>query len=160
MERTVYDDLLRWKRNIDRRPLLLEGIKQSGKDHILRYFGERNYEDVAYFNFKDDPRLSDIFLKDHDTERIVRELRKISSKDIEPLRTLIILDEIQFCNQALMSMSSFYENAGGYHIACAGSMGMMLPGPHSFPVGKVERIRIGPKDYREFLSAYLEEPYE
>ena len=157
MDKTVYDDLLRWKRNSERKPLLLEGIKQAGKAHILTYFGEHNYKDVAYFNFKDDPDLCDIFRKDHDTKRIVRELGTRISKNIGPSDTLVILDEIQFCNEALMAMRSFCDEAHEYHIACAGSMGMMLSGPGSFPAGKVERIRIGPKDYREFLSAYLED---
>jgi predicted AAA+ superfamily ATPase len=160
MERTIYDDLLKWKRTADRRPLLLEGIKQAGKAHILRIFGERNYEDIAYFNFKDNPVLCDIFRKDNDTKRIIRGLETILSKSIVPERTLVILDEIHFCNPALMSMASFCEKAPEYHITCAGSQGMMLSEPFSFPVGKVLRIRIGPKDYKDFLSAHSENPLE
>ena len=152
MERTVYDDLLRWKRSSNRRPLLLEGIKQAGKDHILRYFGEKNYNDTAYFNFRDDPDLSDIFTKHKDPRSIIRELGSVCSKNIDE-KTLVILDEIQFCNEALMSMRLFHKGAPEFHIACAGSMGMMLSGPDSFPVGAVERIRIGPKDYANFLAA-------
>lgn len=159
MDRTIYDDLLRWKRNADRKPLLLEGIKLAGKAHILTYFGQQKYDNVVYFNFKDDPGLADIFTEGADPVTIVRDLGLRSSERIEPVRTLIILDEIQFCNPALMSMRLFCEKAPEYHIACAGSMGMMLPAG-SFPVGNVERIRIGPKDYRKFLSAYLEEPPE
>jgi len=153
MEKSVYDDLLRWKRSGDRKPLLLEGIKQSGRTFLLRYLGEKNYEDTAYFNFRDAPELSDIFDKDPDPKRIVRELASMRSKDIGPARTLIILDEIQFCNRALASMRSFCDDAPEYHVACGGSMGMMLSDPGAFPVGKVVRMRIGPKDFKDFLAA-------
>jgi predicted AAA+ superfamily ATPase len=61
MERLVYKDLLKWKNSRNRKPLLLEGVRQCGKTYILSEFGEREYGDVAYFTFQDDPVINNIF---------------------------------------------------------------------------------------------------
>jgi predicted AAA+ superfamily ATPase len=70
MERAIYDDLLRWRDSDGRRPLLLEGVRQCGKTYILKEFGERNYEDAAYFTFENNLPLSEIFQPDLDAKRI------------------------------------------------------------------------------------------
>ncbi|MCL2148584.1 MAG: AAA family ATPase [Methanomassiliicoccaceae archaeon] len=157
MERLVYGDLLKWKGSGARKPLLLEGVRQCGKTYILKEFGEREYGDVAYFTFLDDPAAHEIFQADLRPERIVRELGLARGKKIEPGRTLIILDEIQFCNRALASLKFFCEDAPEYHIACAGSLlGVITSKPLSFPVGKVNRIKMHPMSFKEFLLANSE----
>jgi predicted AAA+ superfamily ATPase len=79
------------------------------------------------------------------------------NKKIEPEKTLIILDEIQFCGEALTSLKFFCEEASEYHVACAGSLlGVMTAKPHSFPVGKVDRIKMYPMSFKEFLIANSE----
>ena len=168
MERIVYGDLLRWKNDKDRMPLLLEGVRQCGKTYILKEFGAREYDDVAYFTLVRNPSVQDIFLTDLDPKRIIDELGAVRGKKIEPGKTLVILDEIQFCGQALTSLKYFCEDAPEYHIACAGSLlGVMKVEPHSFPVGKVSIIKMYPMSFKEFLLAnsedmlvgYVEENY-
>jgi Predicted ATPase (AAA+ superfamily) len=157
MEREIYRDLLKWKNSEDRKPLLLQGIRQCGKTYILKEFGRKNYEDVAYFTFEDNPDLSETFRQDLDTERILNYLSFARNKRIEPGKTLIILDEIQLCDRALTSLKFFCENAPEYHIACAGSLlGVMLSRPGSFPVGKVRRLTMYPLTFKEFLLANSE----
>ena len=159
MERAVYKDLLKWKNDEDRMPLLVEGVRQCGKTYILKEFGEREYEDVAYFTFERRPKVIDIFQADLDPFRIIDELGVMRGKKIEPGKTLLILDEIQFCGQALTSLKSFCEEAPEYHIACAGSLlGVMESRPHAFPVGKVSIIQMYPMSFREFLLAFSEGP--
>ena len=158
MKRTIYADLLEWKESSNRKPLLLEGVRQCGKTYILKEFGEQNYEDTAYFTFEDNPGLCKIFQTDLDPKRIIDHLNLLRNKNIKPGKTLIILDEIQFCNRAITSLKFFCENAPEYHIACAGSLlGVMLSKPYSFPVGKVNRLRMGPMSFREFLLANAED---
>jgi len=158
MKREIYKDLLKWKNGMDRKPLLLQGIRQCGKTYILKEFGKENYDDVAYFTFEDNPNLQETFQQDLDTERILNYLSFARSKKIEPGKTLIILDEIQLCNRALTSLKFFFENAPEYHIACAGSLlGVMLSRPGSFPVGKVRRLTMYPMTFKEFLLANSED---
>ena len=158
MERLVYNDLLKWKNSKNRKPLLLEGVRQCGKTYILEEFGKREYDDVAYFTFFEEPAVTEIFEKDLKPERIIKELGIMRGKKIEPGKTLLILDEIQFCNRAIASLKPFCEKAPEYHIACAGSLlGVLTSKPYSFPVGKVNRIKMYPMSFTEFLMANSEE---
>ena len=158
MRRAIYQKLLEWKENKTRKPLLLEGVRQCGKTYILKEFGKENYDDVAYFTFEDNPELIEVFQKNLDTERIIDTLGLRRSKKIEPQRTLLILDEIQLCGRALTSLKFFCENAPEYHIACAGSLlGVTLSKATSFPVGKVDRLRMFPLNFKEFLLANSED---
>ncbi|MDR0523984.1 MAG: ATP-binding protein [Candidatus Methanoplasma sp.] len=160
MERLIYGDLLGWKGSDRRKPLILRGVRQCGKTHLLKEFGEREYRDVAYFNFEGNSDLSAVFRRNMDVARIVGELSVLRGSEITA-ETLIIFDEVQFCAAALTSLKYFCEDAPGYHIACAGSLlGLMLPegrgaggGSLSFPVGKVDMLTLRPMCYLEFLRA-------
>lgn len=149
IERLIYKELLKWKDSKDRKPLILKGVRQCGKTWLLKEFGQKNYEDIAYFNFEGNTSLQERFSQDLDVNRIIEELSVLNNKLIKPEKTLIIFDEIQFCNKALTSLKYFYENAPKYHIACAGSLlGILLSKPLSFPVRKSRFFRT--KTY-EFL---------
>ena len=158
MKRLLYKELINWKNSKDRKPLILKGVRQCGKTWILKEFGKNNYEDVAYFNFEGNTSLQESFSQDLDVKRIIEELSIINNKRINPETTLIIFDEIQFCNNALTSLKYFYENASEYHIVCAGSLlGIALSKPLSFPVGKVDFLELKPMNFYEFLLANDEE---
>ena len=154
MERLIIDELIKWKSRKDRKPLILKGVRQCGKTYILNEFGKENYDEVAYFNFEGNPALAERFEQDLDSKRIIMELGVLSGKRIKPDSTLIIFDEIQFCNKALTSLKYFYEQAAEYHIVCAGSLlGITLSKPLSFPVGKVDFLTLRPMSFYEFVLA-------
>jgi predicted AAA+ superfamily ATPase len=158
MERNLINRLLEWKDGQERKPLILKGVRQCGKTYLLKEFGRNFYEDIAYFNFEGNSPLQDYFIKDMDIGRIITELGVFRKKAIEPQKTLIIFDEVQFCNAALSSLKYFCENAPEYHIVCAGSLlGIALSKPLSFPVGKVDFLTLRPMNFYEFLSANAEE---
>lgn len=122
MKRILYEDLVKWKESKDRKPLILKGVRQCGKTWLLKEFGKNCYEDIAYFNFEGNEALQERFSTDLNITRIIEELSILNNKIIKPGKTLIIFDEIQFCNKALTSLKYFYENAPEYHIVCAGSL--------------------------------------
>ena len=154
MKRLLYNKLLTWKNSKDRKPLILKGVRQCGKTWLLKEFGKNNYENVAYFNFEGNEALQESFSQDLDVKRLIEELSILNNKVIKPENTLIIFDEIQFCNKALTSLKYFYENAPEYHIVCAGSLlGITLSKPLSFPVGKVDFLELRPLNFYEFLLA-------
>ena len=154
MERTLMHKLLVWKGKEHRKPLILKGVRQCGKTYLLKDFGNRYYDTVAYFNFEETDSLISVFEKDYDTKRIILELELFLGKSIKPGTTLIILDEIQECGRALTAMKYFCENAPEYHIVCAGSLlGIALHKQLSFPVGKVDFLTLYPMSFSEFLRA-------
>lgn len=156
MEREIMKELAAWKDAPGRKPLLLTGVRQCGKTYVLKEFGNRYFEDTAYFSFEGNRGLSSIFEYDLDPERILRELGNIvRGQEIVPGRTLLIFDEIQACPNAVTSLKYFCENKRELHIACAGSLlGVSVKRDGiSFPVGKVDRLQMYPMTFAEFLCA-------
>jgi len=153
MRRELYNNLLAWKNSPRRKPLLLSGARQTGKTHLLTEFGEREYEQVHVYNFEQEPLLSGFFERDLRPERILAELALYRGTRVEPERHLLFFDEIQACNGALNSLKYFQEQAGEYHVVAAGSLlGVELSKPGSFPVGKVNMVRLYPMTFLEFLE--------
>lgn len=154
LHRLLINELLKWKNKAERKPLLLRGVRQCGKTYLLREFGRLYYEDTAYFNFEDTPALFGCFERDLHPPRIVKELGALRNMTIEPRKTLIILDEIQLCGNALTALKYFCENAREYDIVCAGSLlGVALAEKTSFPVGKVEFLTLRPLNFYEYMLA-------
>ena len=154
MKRDITQELLAWKEQPNRKPLVLKGVRQCGKTYILREFGREHYKDVAYFNFEETRSLNSLFEQDYDVKRILFELGLFLGRTITPGNTLIILDEIQECPRAITALKYFCENAPEYHVACAGSLlGIAIHQDQSFPVGKVDFLDLYPMSFYEFLSA-------
>lgn len=154
MERLILKDLIAWKNSPYRKPLILKGVRQVGKTWILKEFGNRCYENTAYFNFDENEEYKQFFETSKDVNRILQNLMFASGQSIKPEKTLIIFDEVQDCPKVINSMKYFCENAPEYHIACAGSLlGIALAKPSSFPVGKVNFMQIDPMTFTEFLTA-------
>lgn len=119
--------------------LILKGARQVGKTYILKAFGAREYDNVAYLNFESSPQLRDLFSGTLKPQDIIKVLSVELATEIKPARTLIIFDEIQECPEALNSLKYFNESANEYHICAAGSLlGVTLANSKGFPVGKVD----------------------
>ena len=158
MERLIMHKLLDWKNSPYRKPLILKGVRQVGKTWVLKEFGKRYYENVAYFNFDENEEYKQFFETTKDVDRILQNLMLASGENIAPEKTLIIFDEVQDCPKVINSMKYFCENTPQYHIACAGSLlGITLAKPSSFPVGKVNFMQIDPMTFTEFLFANVDE---
>lgn len=154
MERTVMNELVSWKNRKDRKPLILYGARQVGKTFILKEFGRRHYDNVAYINCDNNEQAAGLFESDYNMQRIILSIGAITGERIMKGSTLIILDEIQELPRGLASLKYFCEDAPEYHVAVAGSLlGIMLHEGDSFPVGKVNIITLYPMSYEEFLLA-------
>lgn len=154
MERKAYRQLLEWKNNPHRKPLILNGARQVGKTWLLKHFGEREYKNVAYVNCDKSAQMRAVFEDGYDIPRIIRNISAITNEDIRPRETLIILDEIQSVPKGLPSLKYFCEDAPEYDVAVAGSLlGIQLHSGESFPVGKVDMLKLYPLTFGEFLLA-------
>lgn len=152
--RTIIEKLREWKLRSNRKPLIISGVRQTGKTWIMKHFGKEEFEATAYFNFDIDDGLQSVFANHKNPLRILEELKLYTDVEITAGKTLIIFDEIQECGEALNSLKYFCEDAPQYHIVAAGSLlGVALNKVKSFPVGKVEFLDIYPLSFKEFLIA-------
>ncbi len=154
MKRIIYSELLKWKQNPKKKPLLVQGARQVGKTYILKEFGNNEYNDLAYFNFEEDNALISIFEKSLNTSSLIQSLELYHEKKINPKDTLIFFDEIQAAPRAITSLKYFCEEAPEYDIVSAGSLlGVSVGNTSSFPVGKVNFMTLYPMNFSEYLVA-------
>ena len=154
MQRTLLDWLVAWKNGARRKPLILNGARQVGKTWLLKEFGRLHFENVAYVSLDNDSLARSYFDPDFDVARIIASLSLELNVDIEPNKTLIVLDEVQACPKAITSLKYFCENAPEYAVAAAGSLlGISATEGTGFPVGKVNMLDLHPLSFSEFLDA-------
>lgn len=160
MYRYAIEDLYKWKNSKYRKPLIIEGARQVGKTWLMKEFGQQAYKNTVYINFDSNSQMSELFSADLNIERIMLGLELHVGHKINPENTLLIFDEIQEVPKALSSLKYFYENAPQYHIICAGSLlGIALHSGTSFPVGKVDFLKLYPLSFKEFLHAIENERF-
>ena len=154
MYRIAMEKLFKWKESKRRKPLIIEGARQVGKTWLMKEFGRQAYADTIYINFDSNSRMAELFASDLDTDRLIMGLELYIGRKINPDTALLIFDEVQEVPRALASLKYFYENAPQYHIVCAGSLlGIALHQGTSFPVGKVDFLKLYPLSFKEFLMA-------
>ena len=152
-KRDLEAKLQAWKSSKNRKPLLLKGARQVGKTSLLKTFGKKHFERVAYFNFDEQPELHQFFEQSKDPHRLVENLSLVYGSTIHPQTDFLIFDEIQECKPALNALKYFCENTPQYAIAGAGSLlGITLNNHASFPVGKVDFMEVYPLTFLEFLD--------
>lgn len=153
MKRNVMQQLIDWKQDKQRKPLLIQGARQVGKTWLMRTFGKEHFRNVAYLSMDQNPRLQAVFGQDFDINRIVEALQIESQLPIDE-NTLIIFDEIQEIPLALQSLKYFQEQRPELPILAAGSLlGVALHSGISFPVGKIQLVDMYPMSFLEFLDA-------
>jgi predicted AAA+ superfamily ATPase len=154
MERDLYKSLIEWKKGTNRKPLVLNGARQVGKTWLLTEFARKEYRKVAMFSLDRDVRARKVFEEGGMTNDLLLSLSALSGVDITPGNTLLILDEIQDCPAALTALKFFCEDTPDIHVAVAGSLlDISLHTQTSFPVGKVDMLRLYPMTFCEFLRA-------
>jgi predicted AAA+ superfamily ATPase len=158
MKRDRLEELILWKENQRRKPLILRGARQTGKTWLLKEFGRIHFKEFIYINFEEATNLKSLFKSDFDITRIITTIQIYSQKIITPGDTLIVFDEIQSAENGITSLKYFCENAPQYYIIAAGSLlGMGLHSKVSFPVGKVDFMDLRPMSFSEFLMALKED---
>ena len=152
LKRKITEQLIEWKNNKDKKCLVVRGARQTGKTYIIERFAEDEYEEVIELNFKEMPSASEIFAGDIDVQSMITALRfRFPDKKLEPRKSLIFLDEIQECENAITSLK-FWAIDNRYDVICSGSLlGIDYRRPSSYPVGYVDHIDMYGLDFEEFL---------
>lgn len=160
MDRKALKQLKEWKNKRNRKPLIIQGARQVGKTWLMKEFGRLEYKKVVYVSFDRNESLKTTFSNTVDISVLISALEIDSGIKITAEDTLIILDEIQECPEALTTLKYFNENAPEFHIIVAGSLlGVSLHNGSGFPVGKVDFMTLHPLDFIEFLNALDENRY-
>lgn len=145
--------LKEWKDNPRRKPLLLRGARQIGKSSSVRHLGE-SFDFFLEVNFEIRPEFKSIFQEISDVQEIASRLGSLMGIPVVEGKTLLFLDEIQACPEALHSLWAFKENLPGLHVVAAGSLlEFTLKEMPSFGVGRIRSMFMYPMSFDEFLMA-------
>lgn len=154
LKRKISKQLNSWKNNKNKKCLIVQGARQTGKTFIIEHFATENYDDVIEINFKETPSSVDIFSGDLTVDNMIMAMRfRFPDKKITPKKTLIFLDEIQECPEAITSLK-FWTIDNRYDVIASGSLlGIDYKRASSYPVGYVDYITMHGLDFEEFLWA-------
>ena len=157
MKRDIYSYLLEWKDSKSRQPLLLRGARQTGKTFIINDFGNHLFKNFITLNFERNPEYKDIF-KTRIPVEILEKIILFTGQKIEAGKTLLFIDEIQECPNAIISLRYFFEEMPELHVIGAGSLleFALLSEEFRMPVGRIQYLYLYPMSFGEFLEA-LEE---
>ncbi|MBQ3911566.1 MAG: AAA family ATPase [Lachnospiraceae bacterium] len=152
LKRKVTGSLEYWVSHKHKKCLIVQGARQTGKTFAIERFAEENYEEVVEINFKQTPSAAEVFSGDLTVENMVMALRfRFPDKRIIPGRTLIFLDEIQECEEAITSLK-FWATDDRFDVIASGSLlGIDYKRASSYPVGYVDHIKMYGLDFEEFL---------
>ena len=141
-----------WLDTKDKKCLVVQGARQTGKTYIIERFAEENFEELLEINFKQMPSAMDIFAGDLTVDNMIMAMRfRFPEKKIVPGKTLIFLDEIQECQEAITSLK-FWATDNRYDVITSGSLlGIDYKRASSYPVGYVDYLRMYGMDFEEFL---------
>lgn len=154
MQRDIERELILWKEQSERYPLLIRGARQVGKSYLVESFAKNHFQNSVVINFEFQPRLKECFTSLDPTE-IINKIQLILGVRIEDGKTLLFLDEIQECPQAITALRYFKEKRPALPVIGAGSLvEFALQSPSlNMPVGRVQFLYLNPLSFGEFLNA-------
>lgn len=150
MNRKLLQKLIAWKNSKPRKPLLIEGARQTGKTFLLQELLGREFKKTLRVDFLQNPELMEAFAGSLNPDVIITNIELLTGESFNLSTDLLILDEIGECQRAVTSLKYFAEQTPEAYIAACGSTIDQLT---SFPVGKVEQHSLRPLSFREFIWA-------
>jgi uncharacterized protein len=152
--RKIEQELQAWKTQVGRKPLLVRGARQVGKSYTVEKFGKENFSSHVIINLEQHRECLNSF-KSLEPQKIIASLAALRQQKIVPGETLLFIDEIQECPDAIMALRYFKENMPDLHIIAAGSLLEFVLNKADFrmPVGRVESLYMYPCTFEEFLIA-------
>ena len=154
LSRKLLTDLISWKTSKNRKPLMVRGARQVGKSYLIEAFGKLHFKHIITINFEVSPEYKTCFLSLKPNE-ICDAIKVLSQQPITPGETLLFLDEIQDCPEAIQALRYFKENMPELHVISAGSLLELMLKKSNFrmPVGRVSSLFLYPMSFMEYLTA-------
>lgn len=152
MKRDIESSLLQWKNSATHLPLLLRGARQVGKSFVVENWGKKHFDNVVTINFELYPEYGKCF-DSLDPQEILKTLTALSKQKIEFTKTLLFLDEIQECPNAIKALRYFKEKCPQLHVIGAGSLLEFVLNDAKFrmPVGRIQFMYLKPMSFHEYL---------
>ena len=160
MKRKIYQKLLDWKNNTENiKPLMILGVRQSGKTYIINEFCKNEYKNYVYVNLFEQDNIIELYNSNLTSDEKFKRFKLLLNFDLEKEDTILFIDEIQESEKLISELKYFCEKHNNIRIICAGSLlGVKLKrAKFSFPVGKVKMLNMYPMDFEEFLIAMNQE---
>ena len=152
-ERIIDQYLSEWASRPSHKPVLLRGARQVGKSTAVKHLGEQ-FQYFVEINLEKQPNYKTLFQPDLDVKRIIPQIAAMYGTPIIPGQTLLFIDEIQECQEAIMSLRFFKEDLPDLHVVAAGSLlEFVLDDIPTFGVGRIHSMYMYPMTFDEFLSA-------
>ena len=141
------------KNNI--KPLMVLGVRQSGKTYIIDEFCKREYKNYIYVNLFENDDVIKLYNSDLNSDEKFAQFKVLLNFDFDKEDSILFIDEIQESEKLISELKYFCERHNNVKIICAGSLlGVKLKrSKFSFPVGKVKMLNMYPMDFEEFLMA-------
>jgi predicted AAA+ superfamily ATPase len=153
LRRSIDDVLLLWSKQDDHKPILLRGARQVGKSSSVRQLS-KHFDNFIEVNFEKEKDIHSLFSSDLSPQKICWKISVHYHKPIIPGKTLLFLDEIQACPNAISSLRFFYEEYPELHVIAAGSLlEFALEALPSFGVGRIKSLFMYPFSFSEFMEA-------
>lgn len=154
LKRKATDYIENWIKTKNKKCLLVQGPRQVGKTYLVEHFAANHYEDFIEINFKEMPSAREIFTGDLTVDKMVMAIKfRFPEKKLLPKKTLIFLDEIQECEEAITSLK-FWAIDNRFDVIASGSLlGIDYKRASSYPVGYVDYLKLYGLDFEEFLWA-------
>ena len=150
MQRTILSALHEWKNQAERKPLLIDGARQTGKTYLLQTLFGKSFANVLRIDFLESPDMASAFAGSLSPKDVITNIELLTGQVFNEETDLLILDEIGECERAVTSLKYFAEKAPHLYVAASGSNIGLL---NTFPVGKVEQYYLRPLSFYEFLMA-------
>ena len=152
-KRIIDKYLSEWAARPAHKPILLRGARQVGKSTAVRHLGEQ-FKYYVEINLEKQPDYKMLFSRDLQVNRIVSQMAAMCGIPIIPKETLLFLDEIQDCKEAVMALRFFKEDLPDLHVIAAGSLlEFVLDDIPTFGVGRIHSMYMFPMTFDEFLMA-------
>lgn len=152
MKRDLIKELNGWKTDPLRKPLIMKGARQVGKSWLVREFG-KSFESFVEINFEKDKDTKQFFEGNINIDNLLEKLSLFSGTTITPSKTLLFLDEIQECENAISYLRYFKEEKPELHVIAAGSLIDFSLEKIGTPVGRVQFLHLYPISFGEYLTA-------
>ena len=154
LKRKIENQLISWKNNSNRMPLIVKGARQVGKTFTIENFAKKNYKNYIYINFEEMPEYKTIFDGNLDIGTLTKQMTlRIKNINLAANETVIFFDEIQSCPQAITALKFFAIDKRFDIIASGSLLGINYKEVSSFPVGYVEHLEMHSLDFEEYLWA-------
>ncbi len=155
MKRLITSDLIHWRNKKNRKPLIMQGVRQVGKTWVLKEFGKKEFKNCYHLDFeKDKDIFVQIFKESISPKEIVINISMFLGVEINPQTDFVIFDEVQNIPRALTALKYFCEDMPELAICASGSLLGVFLSNESYPVGKVEYLTLYPFSFEEFLLNY------